>query len=88
VLVGQYRKRAKRDQKNPKRITMSRPMSEREIAKALGISRARVRYHLNRAIKKISNSAALRNAIEDAHDSEHRKSVQENCARMVDGTRK
>jgi DNA-binding NarL/FixJ family response regulator len=57
---------------------MPKPMSEREIAKALGISRARVRYHLHRALKKMASNDALREAIELVRDTEHRKSVQEN----------
>ena len=58
---------------------MATPMSEREIAEALGISRARVRYHLHRALKKMAANAALRDAVEVARDSAHRNSVAESC---------
>jgi DNA-binding CsgD family transcriptional regulator len=56
---------------------MTEPMSEREIAKALGISRARVRHHIKRALKKMSANSSLREVVELARDTEHRKSVQE-----------
>jgi DNA-directed RNA polymerase specialized sigma24 family protein len=57
---------------------MAKPMSEREIAKALGVSRARVRYHLGRALKKLGESADLRMAVAAARDTEHQRAITQN----------
>lgn len=56
---------------------MTEPMSEREIAKAMGISRAMVRKIAARALRKIGANPGLRRAVELAMDDEHRKAKEE-----------
>ena len=58
---------------------MATPMSEREIAKALGISRNSVKVYMKRAMKKMARNAALRKAVEEARDAKHREAVENSC---------
>jgi len=56
---------------------MSEPMTDQEIAKALGISPSSVHVYVERAMRKLKDSEAMRQLNESLRDQAHRRAVRE-----------
>jgi predicted DNA-binding protein (UPF0251 family) len=66
---------------------VAKPMTEREIAKALGVSQPAIHKSLARALKKLAKDKKLASALAELKDDNHRMAVQINTANRVIGNR-
>jgi predicted transcriptional regulator len=59
---------------------MAAPMTEREIAKALGINQSVVHRRIRAALRKLAHNRRLQETIEEIRDNAHRAAVEKNIA--------